>query len=137
VSARSAGDFDAEVGKRIRARRLGLAMSQEAVAEALGVTFQQLQKYEKGVNRVAAGTLYKLAKILKTRPEALMPPFSERGAAAETGKLPPKVQKLIDGFEGLSPSEQRMCVIALMDMLAVPGGAFGAPEKAPVKRPRK
>ena len=136
MGARSAGDFDAEVGKRLRARRLELGLSQESVAESLGMTFQQLQKYEKGLNRVAAGTLYKLAKILKTRPENLMPPFSERTAAADAPSMPPKVKKLLEAFEGLTPVEQRMCVIALMDMLALPGGGLGGPGKA-AKRPRK
>lgn len=135
MSSRSAGDFDVEVGRRLRARRIGLAMSQETVAEALGVTFQQLQKYEKGINRVAAGTLFKLAKILKTRPEELMPPF-ERGAPIDPTLLPPKVRKLLDQFEDLTPVEQRMCIIALMDVLALPGEGVGGAAKA-AKRPRE
>jgi transcriptional regulator with XRE-family HTH domain len=124
-----------EVGRKVRSRRLELGLSQESVADNLGVTFQQLQKYEKGMNRVAAGTLFKLAKILKTRPEALMPPF-ERGAAQAETPVPAKVKKLLDAFEDLSPVEQRMCVIALMDMLAMPGGGLGGPGRAS-KRPRK
>jgi len=135
VSARSAGDFDVDVGKRVRARRLELGLSQENVAESLGITFQQLQKYEKGLNRVAAGTLYKLAKILKTRPEALMPPFGRDGGA-DAPQMPPKVKRLLDAFEDLTPVEQRMCVIALMDILALPGGGVGGPARAS-KKPRK
>lgn len=55
---------DAAVGKRIRQRRTELAMSQEKLAEALGLTFQQVQKYEKGVNRVGASRLFDLARVL-------------------------------------------------------------------------
>ncbi len=55
---------DVHVGQRIRVRRTLRGMSQEQVAEALGLTFQQLQKYEKGSNRVSASRLFELSKIL-------------------------------------------------------------------------
>jgi len=56
---------DKQVGLRIRARRLLLDLSQEALGAALGITFQQVQKYEKGVNRVGASRLAQLAEVLK------------------------------------------------------------------------
>jgi len=56
---------DAHVGRRIRLRRTLLGMSQEKLAEALGLTFQQVQKYEKGVNRVGASRLFDLARVLE------------------------------------------------------------------------
>ena len=56
---------DAFVGGRIKQRRNVLAMSQDALGEVLGMTFQQIQKYERGVYRVGAGTLYKMADALK------------------------------------------------------------------------
>jgi len=52
------------VGGRIRARRIGLQFSQAVLSEALGVTFQQVQKYENGTNRVGASTLYRIAAAL-------------------------------------------------------------------------
>ncbi len=55
---------DVHVGARIRLRRGMLGLSQERLAEALGVTFQQVQKYERGVNRVGASRLYDLARVL-------------------------------------------------------------------------
>ena len=55
---------DVHVGQRLRMRRTLLGMSQEKVAEALGLTFQQLQKYEKGANRVSASRLFELSQIL-------------------------------------------------------------------------
>jgi transcriptional regulator with XRE-family HTH domain len=58
-------DFiDVEVGQRIRIQRLQSGLSQTSLAEQLGVTFQQVQKYEKGMNRVGAGRLTKIAKVL-------------------------------------------------------------------------
>ena len=56
---------DAHVGQRVRFRRSLLGMSQEKLATALNLTFQQVQKYEKGANRVGAGRLYQLSQALE------------------------------------------------------------------------
>ena len=55
---------DVHVGARIRLRRTLLGMSQERLGDALGLTFQQVQKYERGVNRVGASRLFDLSRIL-------------------------------------------------------------------------
>lgn len=60
-----ATDLDAYVGSRIRDKRRALGMSQEKLAEAEGITFQQIQKYENGANRVSASRLYSFSKILE------------------------------------------------------------------------
>lgn len=57
-------DLDANVGKRIRVRRLQLGLSQVQLSRVLGVSFQQLQKYESGANRLSAGRIYDLARHL-------------------------------------------------------------------------
>ncbi len=57
--------YDREVGRRVRARRLELNASQTELGNALGLTFQQIQKYEKGVNRISAGRLQFIAQVLK------------------------------------------------------------------------
>ena len=57
---------DKHVGARLRAARLEAGKSQTQVAEALGVAFQQVQKYEKGTNRISAGTLHELSRLLDT-----------------------------------------------------------------------
>ena len=66
-SATSRGPLpvDAHVGARIRLRRKILGLSQSRVAEALGLTFQQVQKYERGTNRVSASKLYDVARFLE------------------------------------------------------------------------
>jgi len=61
---RRAGAEDVEIGRRIRALRLQRGMSQSQLAEAIGLTFQQVQKYEKGANRVSAGRLQRIADVL-------------------------------------------------------------------------
>lgn len=63
-NAKAPNPIDMEVGRRIRSRRLAKGISQTALGEPLGVTFQQVQKYEKGVNRVGAGRLQQIAEIL-------------------------------------------------------------------------
>ncbi|HXL68562.1 MAG TPA: helix-turn-helix transcriptional regulator [Xanthobacteraceae bacterium] len=55
---------DIEVGRRIRARRMERGVSQTKLGDRIGVTFQQIQKYEKGSNRVAAGRLQRIAEVL-------------------------------------------------------------------------
>ena len=56
--------IDAHVGARVRLRRTLLGLSQEKLGQALGLTFQQVQKYERGVNRIGASRLYSLSRVL-------------------------------------------------------------------------
>lgn len=65
MSVKSPDPVDRHVGNRIRMRRIMLAMSQEKLGEAIGLTFQQVQKYEKGTNRVSASRLQQIADILQ------------------------------------------------------------------------
>lgn len=55
---------DVHVGQRLRVRRSLLGLSQEKLAESIGLTFQQIQKYERGMNRISAGRLFQFSKIL-------------------------------------------------------------------------
>ena len=65
--------IDVAVGGQIRARRRAMKISQEALAEAIKVTFQQVQKYERGANRVSASMLYEICRTLQCQPSDLMP----------------------------------------------------------------
>jgi len=60
----SPDEVDIHVGQRLRIRRSLLGMSQEKLAESVGITFQQIQKYERGTNRVSAGRLFQFSRIL-------------------------------------------------------------------------
>lgn len=66
MDAKDLSPIDLAIAHRIRQRRLELDLSQPAVAERLGITFQQLQKYELGKNRISAGRLFQLAQVLQT-----------------------------------------------------------------------
>ena len=94
-NARRANPIDVHVGSRVRLRRMILGMSQEKLGEKLRLTFQQVQKYEKGVNRIGASRLYDLSRVLGVSvqffydeaPAGLMPDTSMNGmgeAATET-----------------------------------------------------
>src|SRR6476469_4127011 len=61
---RRAGAEDVEIGRKIRALRLERGLSQSSLADGIGLTFQQVQKYEKGTNRVSAGRLQQIADLL-------------------------------------------------------------------------
>jgi transcriptional regulator with XRE-family HTH domain len=64
VPKKQASPIDIQVGARVRMRRMLIGMSQERLGELLGLTFQQVQKYEKGVNRIGAGRLFEISHIL-------------------------------------------------------------------------
>jgi transcriptional regulator with XRE-family HTH domain len=65
IVVKSANAVDKYIGARVRMRRMMLSMSQEKLGGALGVTFQQVQKYEKGVNRIGAGRLQQISQVLQ------------------------------------------------------------------------
>ncbi|SLN32610.1 helix-turn-helix domain-containing protein [Oceanibacterium hippocampi] len=63
----SAGEIDRFVGTRIRERRITLGLTQQELAERIGVTYQQAHKYERGINRISAGRLYNIAAALEVQ----------------------------------------------------------------------
>jgi transcriptional regulator with XRE-family HTH domain len=78
---KSPNPTDKHVGSRVRMRRLMLDMSQTALGDALGITFQQVQKYEKGTNRVSASRLQQMANVLR-----ISVPFFFEALPAHTGE---------------------------------------------------
>ena len=93
--------IDVHVGSRIRLRRTLLGMSQERLGEALGLTFQQVQKYERGVNRVGASRLFDLSRVLDVpisfffddMPESLASTYGSNPSRRATG-----FSEMQDGF---------------------------------------
>jgi len=74
---KSPDEIDAHIGRQVRMRRKMAGMSQEKLGEQLGVTFQQVQKYEKGANRIAASRLYQIADVLSTPLSYFLPEAGE------------------------------------------------------------
>lgn len=86
---RAATPVDVRIGQIVRRRRVEIAMSQERLAELVGITFQQIQKYEKGVNRIAASRLWDISRALEL-PIASF--FEGAGKAPRMGKAAPVAQ---------------------------------------------
>jgi transcriptional regulator with XRE-family HTH domain len=91
---------DKHVGNRVRMRRMMLGMSQEALGEALGVTFQQVQKYEKGKNRVSASRLQHISQVLQVP----VPFFFEGapGGAEGAAGVPSYVNEFLASSDGIA-----------------------------------
>src|SRR5919205_2624999 len=64
MTTKSPNQIDRHVGSRVRMRRMLIGMSQEKLGAALGITFQQIQKYEKGTNRIGASRLHQIGRVL-------------------------------------------------------------------------
>lgn len=107
VPKKQANPIDAQVGNRVRLRRMLIGMSQEKLGELLGLTFQQVQKYEKGVNRIGAGRLYQVAGILGVPIgyfyEGVIEQAARLSELAEDSSAPPVMEFLASG-EGLQLS---------------------------------
>jgi len=86
---------DKEIGSRVRMRRLMLGITQGELGKALGITFQQIQKYEKGTNRIPAGRLQDLAYVLQV-------PISFFFDEGPTAPLPAHVSKFLGSADGLA-----------------------------------
>jgi transcriptional regulator with XRE-family HTH domain len=106
VPKKQANPIDAQVGNRVRIRRMLIGMSQEKLGDLLGLTFQQVQKYEKGVNRVGAGRLYEISRILGVPIDFFyegVAAAAEPGGFAESRNAPP-VMEFVSSGEGLQLS---------------------------------
>jgi transcriptional regulator with XRE-family HTH domain len=114
---------DVEVGARIRLRRRTLKLSQTQLATALGVTFQQVQKYERGANRVSASMLVRSAAALDTTVAALVGE-DDQGTAdpvVMTQLATPGAVELLAAFAGITDGRLRRAVLTVAHGLA--GGA--------------
>ncbi|HEY3639430.1 MAG TPA: helix-turn-helix transcriptional regulator [Rhizomicrobium sp.] len=101
---KQANPIDAQVGNRVRLRRMLVGMSQEKLGEMLGLTFQQVQKYEKGVNRIGAGRLYQVASILGVTVSYFYEDVSDRepnGLVPANDHATPPVMEFLSSGEGL------------------------------------
>jgi transcriptional regulator with XRE-family HTH domain len=84
MAVRKSGPLDAMVGARIRMFRINRGLSQTVLAERIGVSFQQVQKYEKGANRVGASRLSQIASVLGISVGELFEPSRDKAAASNS-----------------------------------------------------
>jgi len=121
---------DEHVGNRIRVRRMLLGMSQEKLGDVLGLTFQQVQKYEKGANRVSAARLFQLSKIFNVPMSYFFDNVPADSAShahrlSDEGKAVPadiptsrESLKLIRAYYGIPNPALREIVLGLIEALA-------------------
>lgn len=128
MQKKSPGPIDRHIGGRVRTRRILLGMSQEKLADALGLTFQQIQKYEKGINRIGAGRLLQIAGILDVSIEFFFEGLPGLRAGNLSGDsamaeflMIPESDRLVRSFLRLKDGEARRKVADLVDWLASAG----------------
>jgi transcriptional regulator with XRE-family HTH domain len=105
MAKKAPNPIDKHVGSRVRMRRMMLSMSQEKLGGALGLTFQQVQKYEKGTNRIGASRLQQISHILQV-PVAFFfegaPTFSPQDDAGTGAPSPSYVSDFLATSDGLA-----------------------------------
>jgi transcriptional regulator with XRE-family HTH domain len=118
---KTATDADRSIGSRIAALRAAQGLSQTSLGQAIGVSFQQVQKYEKGRNRIGAGRLQAIADMLQVPVETFF--ASQAGAddgeaAAPTFFDDPKVMELVMAFTSISDETTRDSVLSIVKAAA-------------------
>ena len=123
-SAKAPDPMDIALGAAVRIRRKTLGISQEALAEQCGVSFQQIQKYENGANRISFSRLVQIARALKCRVVDLMDVLDapDRQAPADLDMLTrmrtPGAVELLAAYEQLN-SESRSALVGLLRTLTI------------------
>ena len=137
--SRSVDPIDVEIGRRVRAYRIARGMSHSELGDKIGVTFQQIQKYEKGANRVGGSRLKKIARVLDLPISALFgeddkgdprapdrlftEAFSQRYAA-----------RLLRAFNAVTASGQRRALVEFVESMAQKAQSRRGP--VPLRGPR-
>jgi transcriptional regulator with XRE-family HTH domain len=129
----TAAELDVRVGSRIRARREALRITQNRLAAQLGVTFSQIQKYEKGSNRIGAGRLYIVASYLGVPIEYFFEGSPTPQGATASGRAMSANSELTllkEAFVSITDAETRGSVLALVRSLAASADLANKPRQA-------
>ncbi|MEL6568241.1 MAG: helix-turn-helix transcriptional regulator [Pseudomonadota bacterium] len=117
-----AAEIDTVVGDRIRRRRILLGFTQDQLGEALGISYQQIQKYETGANRVSAGRLFQIAERLQTHVGWFFEGIGDQNRSDDSEdddmSSPRHVIELVRGFSKITEDRLRMAVLSLVRALA-------------------
>ena len=129
LEAKALNYIDIEVGQRIKQRRKTLSISQEKLGEALGVSFQQIQKYEKGLNRVSVSSLKTISEFLGTNPVFFygddahlpQPGFAEAGDGFDVVNMlrDPELKELSRAFASIKDEAVRKTILDLVRSLSL------------------
>lgn len=128
-TSREGTPIDSWVGARISGRRQALGLSQTALAERVGVSFQQIQKYETGINRISASRLHQIALALGAEPGSFFPTSAGSGladgfrpATGPGGSPLSPAGRLAEAFSRIPRRKTRQALIILAESLADPAG---------------
>lgn len=125
-------NVDIHVGQRVRQRRTLLGITQEALADKLGMTFQQVQKYEYGTNRIGAGRLYQLSQVLQMPVSYFFEGLDRKERAREASSTMGELlasrasRELVHAYFRIPSPAVRRCIRGLIKALA-DEGAIHAP----------
>lgn len=116
--ANTASDIDRRVGERIRRRRVLLGVTQDQLGDALGISYQQVQKYETGANRVSAGRLYQIAQTLETSVGSFFDELSSEDEFDSETASSRYVIELVRNFSQIKDERLRSIVSSLVRALS-------------------
>ncbi len=122
MAGKSAKTVDARVGQNIKFHRIQAGMTQQVLAGRLGLTFQQVQKYEKGTNRTSAGRLVQIASVMGISITALFDGVKEANGTPRptisTLVKDAKTMELLQAFAGVDNAEMRSAIVSLVRQIA-------------------
>jgi transcriptional regulator with XRE-family HTH domain len=130
MPAKPPNPVDRHVGSRVRMRRIMLGMSQEKLGEGLGLTFQQIQKYEKGTNRIGASRIHQISEILQVPVSFLFEGSPGNGKTFDDAPSPTYVADFLATSEGLAliraftlipDMKLRRAIVAMVELI---GGGY-------------
>ncbi len=135
MAERRANDVDDHVGRRIRQRRREIGMSLEKLGEALGISYQQVQKYEACSNRVSAGRLYDFTQHLGVTLdyffEGVESPPGNQTPPEMVGRNARQMFALVKNFTQISGAGARSAVVTLVGAMAIAEAAQARPQMKP------
>ena len=118
--SRQVMEVDIWVGRAVAQQRQQMGLSQSALASALGISFQQVQKYEAGANRLSAGRLFNLAQILQCPIAAFFPSGSPSTASSEgAATTTPEVRQMMVSFNRIEDHAVRRSIGRIVEALAL------------------
>jgi len=122
TSAKRPNAIDIAVGRNVRIRRMAKGLSQSQLGGRLGVTFQQIQKYEKGANRIGSGRLVRIADILEVPVTALFDGVDDAARSRAPAPLrliaDPRSLGLAQAFAVIEDAATRLAIVALVERMA-------------------
>lgn len=126
MARKEPNSVDKLVGRNVRLHRMAAKLSQQELGRKIGVTFQQVQKYEKGTNRIGASRLNRISEVLETPIPALFEgvrsvPGARQNSVSEL-LAKPRSFRLAQAFSGIEDDELQRCLVELIERIAAHRG---------------